>query len=105
MKRTLLLVCLALSCSSAANAEGLLRCKGKTIRVGVPAAYVLSRCGLPENQWIQETPARARTLTGSRLSGIAISEQWIYDRGWGRFPVALVFFDGTLRRIEFLPRS
>ena len=103
MKRTLLLACLALFCSSASNAAGLLRCKGKIITLGVPAAYVLAACGTPENQLIQEAPARSRTLIGSRLSGIAISEQWVYDRGWGRFPAVLVFFDGTLRRIDFLP--
>lgn len=103
MKRTLLLACLALSWGSAANADGLLRCKGKIIRAGVPAVYVLAACGPPENQLIQEIPARARTLTGSRLTGIAISDQWIYDRGWGRFPAVLVFVDGTLRRIDFLP--
>ncbi len=103
MKRVLLLACLALFGNSAANAAGMLRCKGKMIRVGVPAAYVLSTCGPPENQFIQEAPARTRTLSGSRLSGIAISEHWLYERGWGKFPVVLWFFDGTLRRIEFLP--
>jgi hypothetical protein len=73
------------------------------IRVGDPAAYVLSQCGAPENQVIQESLARAGTLTGgSRVTGIALSEQWVYERGWGRFPAVLVFSDGTLRRIEFL---
>jgi hypothetical protein len=65
---------------------------------------VLSECGAPENQVIQESLARNGTLTGaSRLVGIALSEQWIYDRGWGRYPAVLVFLDGTLRRIDFLP--
>jgi Protein of unknown function (DUF2845) len=100
----LLLACLALSYTSAASAAPSLRCNGRIIRVGVPAAYVLSECGAPENQVIQESVARAGTSTGySRLVGIALSEQWIYDRGWGRFPAVLIFFDGTLRRIDFLP--
>ncbi len=74
------------------------------MRVGVPAAYVLSQCGAPENQVIQESVARAGTVTGSsRLVGFALSEQWVYDRGFGRFPAVLVFIDGTLRRIDFLP--
>lgn len=104
MKRTFLLACLAFSFISVANAAGPLRCQGTIIRVGLPAVYVLSKCGPPENQVVQEVAARAGTLTGSsRLSGIAISEQWIYDRGWGRFPAVLVFFDGTLKRIDFLP--
>jgi len=70
----------------------------------VPAAYVLAICGPPEYQLIEEVPARARTVTGfSRFIGIAVSEQWIYDRGRGKFPVVLEFHDGKLRRIEFLP--
>jgi hypothetical protein len=74
------------------------------MRVGVPAAYVLSECGEPENQIIQESVLRAATLSGSsRLVGIALSEQWVYDRGWGRFPAVLIFLDGTLRRIDFIP--
>lgn len=104
MKHTLLLACLALSFASAANAAGSLRCKGKIIRAGVPAAYVLSQCGAPENKVVQESAARVGNVNGSsRLVGIALSEQWIYDRGWGTFPAVLVFFDGTLKRIDYLP--
>ena len=104
MKRLLVLACLALSYTSAATASPSLRCNGRIMRVGVPAAYVLSQCGAPENQVIQESVARAGTLTGSsRLIGIALSEQWVYDRGFGRFPAVLVFLDGTLRRIDFIP--
>jgi hypothetical protein len=105
MKHLLMLACLALfSYTSAASAAGPLRCNGKLIRVGVPAAYVFSECGVPENQVIQESVARAGTLTGaSRIIGIALSEQWIYERGWGKFPAVLFFVDGTLKRIDFLP--
>jgi len=103
MKHMLLVACLALSYTSAASAAGSLRCNGKMIRVGVPAAYVLSQCGAPEHQVIQESVARAGTLGGSsRLTGIALSERWVYERGWGRFPAVLVFFEGTLTRIDFL---
>ena len=105
MKYKLMVLSLAFCCCAAANAAGSLRCQGKIIRAGVPAVYVLAICGPPEYQLIQEVPIRTRTATGfSRLSGIAVSEQWIYDRGWGRFPVLLQFPDGKLRRIEFLPR-
>ena len=104
MKHLLLIACLALSYTSAASAASSLRCNGRIIRVGVPAAFVLSQCGAPENQVIQEQVARAGTVSGaSRLVGIALSEQWVYNRGWGRFPAVLVFLDGTLRRIDFLP--
>ena len=104
MKHLPLLACLALSYTSAASAAPSLRCSGRIIKVGVPASYVLSQCGAPENQVIQESLERAATVTGSsRLVGIALSEQWIYNRGWGTFPAVLIFLDGTLRRIDFLP--
>ena len=104
MKKILLLACLALSYTSTATAEPSLRCNGRLIKVGVPAAYVLSTCGAPEGQVVQEALARAGTVSGSsRLVGVALSEQWLYERGWGTFPAVLTFLDGTLRRIEFLP--
>ena len=104
MKQLLLLACLALSYTSAADAASTLRCNGRIIKVGVPAAYVLSECGDPDNQVLQHTTARAGTVTGhSRIVGLALSEQWVYNRGWGRFPAVLIFLDGTLRRIDFLP--
>jgi hypothetical protein len=104
IKHLVMLACLALSYTSVASAAPSLRCNGRLIRVGVPAAYVLSECGAPENQVIQESLARAGTVRGnSRLVGIALSEQWVYNRGWGRFPAVLFFLDGTLKRIDFLP--
>jgi hypothetical protein len=104
VKHQFLLAFLAVAYTSAASAAPSLRCNGRIIRVGVPAAYVLSECGAPENQVIQESLARAGTVSGSsRLVGIALSEQWVYNRGWGRFPAVLVFLDGTLKRIDFLP--
>jgi hypothetical protein len=104
MKQLFALGCLALCYASAANAAPTLRCNGRIIKVGVPAAYVLSACGAPENEVIQESTSRLGTATGSsRFVGLALSEQWIYDRGWGRFPAVLIFLDGTLRRIDFLP--
>src|SRR5262245_47497333 len=104
MKRLLLLACLALSYTSVANAESSLRCGSRIIRVGVPAAYVLAECGSPANQTLQDSLVRAGTVFGnSRVVALTLSEQWVYDRGWGRFPAVLYFLDGTLKRIEFLP--
>jgi hypothetical protein len=104
VKHLLVLACLALIYTSAANAEPSLRCNGRIIRVGVPAGYILSQCGPPATQTMQETTARAGTVFGSsRIVGLTSSEQWIYERGWGRFPAVLFFLDGTLRRIEYLP--
>jgi len=105
MKYKLIVLGFTFCCCAAANAAGSMRCHGKIIRAGLPAAYVLATCGPPEYQWIEQVPARARTITGfSRFIGIAVSEQWLYDRGRGKFPVMLEFYDGKLRRIEFLPR-
>jgi hypothetical protein len=104
MKHLLPLACLALSYTSVANAEPQLRCNGRLMRVGVPAAYILSQCGAPANQTFQETTARAGTVYGgSRIVGLTLSEHWVYERGWGRFPAVLYFLDGTLRRIDYLP--
>jgi len=105
MKRLMMLASLAaLSYTTAASAVPSLRCNGRIIRVGVPAADVLSECGDPDNQVLQDTTARVGNVNGhSRIVGLALSEQWIYDRGWGRFPAVLIFLDGTLKRIDFLP--
>src|SRR5262245_11445648 len=82
VKHLLLLACLALAYTSAADAASTLRCNGRIIRVGVPAAFVLSQCGEPGNTVIQEAVARSATVGGSsRIVGIALSEQWVYDRG------------------------
>ncbi len=77
-KSSVTVVALAMCCWTTADAAGYLRCHGKLIRPGVSAAYILAICGPPERQLIQQVPARARTVTGlSRLTGIAVSEQWI----------------------------
>ena len=104
MKYLLLVAGLTLLYASTADAATSLRCKGRIIKVGVPASYVLSECGAPANLVVQESTARAGTSSGaSRVIGLSLSEHWIYDRGWGSFPAVLIFLDGTLRRIEFLP--
>ncbi len=90
--------------ATTANADGSLRCKGRLVEPGVPMGYVLEQCGPPKYGIIETAPARSRLVTGfSRLSGTFVSEQWIYDRGYGRFPAVLKFVDGTLRRIDYLP--
>jgi uncharacterized protein DUF2845 len=104
MKHLLLVACLALSYTSVAHAESSLRCGSRIIRVGVPASYVLAECGSPANQVLQDSLVRAGTVFGnSRVVALTLSEQWVYDRGWGRFPAVLYFLDGTLKRIDFLP--
>jgi hypothetical protein len=104
MRNLLLLACFSLAYTSAASAEPSLRCNGRILKLGVPAAYVLSECGAPANQTLQEATARAGTVNGSsRIVGLTLSQQWVYERGWGRFPAVLYFLDGTLKRIDYLP--
>lgn len=88
-----------------ADAYGSLRCKGRFISVGDSAAKVLELCGEPGNRVVTQVPVRQGTLSGfTRFGGIATSEQWVYDRGWGKFPVVLFIDDGRIQRIDHLPR-
>jgi len=81
-----------------------LRCQGKIIDPGATMAQILTMCGSPKTRIIEEVPVRARVASGfSRFIGFTTTEQWVYDRGWGRFPAVLNFHDGKLRRIEYLP--
>ncbi len=67
-------------------------------------AQVLTMCGSPKNRIIEEVPVRTRVASGfSRFIGITLTEQWVYDRGWGKFPAVLWFQDGNVQRIEYLP--
>ncbi len=67
-------------------------------------AQVLTMCGSPKTRIIEEVPVRTRVASGfSRFSGITLTEQWVYDRGWGKFPAVLWFQDGNVQRIEYLP--
>ncbi len=66
-------------------------------------AQVLEMCGSPKTRIIEEVPVRARGASGfSRFIGITLIEQWVYDRGWGKFPAVLWFQDGKLKRIEYM---
>lgn len=101
-----LIVCAVTSClvATAASAMGPLRCKGKLIDPGVSMAYVLQKCGPPVYRIIETGPVRSRLVTGfAGLSGTYVSEEWVYERGFGRFPAVLIFGHGTLKRIEYLP--
>jgi len=104
MYRTTVLAILLLS-TGAADAYGSLRCKGRLIDVGASAAEVMALCGEPAKRFVTQVPVRAGVLSGfTRFAGFATSEQWIYDRGWGKFPAVLHFDDGKIQRIDYLPR-
>lgn len=100
--RLIVLSLLILYCGSA-EAYGSLRCKGKFIDPGATTAQVLALCGPPQNRVVDEVPVRSRMITGfSRITGVTVTERWIYDRGWGKFPALLTFQDGTLKRVDYL---
>ncbi|RZV36768.1 MAG: DUF2845 domain-containing protein [Chromatiales bacterium] len=88
-----------------ADAQGSLRCKGRFIDVGAGAAEVIALCGEPGQRIVSRVPVRAAVLTGfTRVAGYATTEQWVYDRGWGKFPAVLHLDEGKVRRIDYLPR-
>ena len=100
----LTILTLLLCYCGAADAYGSLRCQGKIIDPGATMAQVLAMCGAPKTRIIEEVPVRARVASGfSRFIGFNTTEQWVYDRGWGRFPAVLWFQDGKVQRIEYLP--
>jgi hypothetical protein len=87
-----------------ADAHGSLRCKGRIVDVGDSAAKVLALCGNPSGRTVTRVPVRAAVGTGfTRFAGFSISEQWVYDRGYGKFPAVLYLYEGRIRRIDYLP--
>lgn len=104
-KTIVLAVLLSLLYAGDADAYGTLRCKGRIIDVGASVAKVISLCGEPSRRLVTQVPVRTATLAGfTRFAGFATSEQWIYDRGWGKFPAVLYFDEGVIQRIDYLPR-
>ena len=90
--------------AGAVDAQGSLRCKGRIVDVGTSAAEVLALCGEPMGRIMSEVPVRAGVRSGfTRFTGFSTVEQWIYDRGWGKFPAILYFDDGIIRRVDHLP--
>ena len=104
MYRTTVLAILLLF-TGAADAYGSLRCEGRLIHVGASVAEVMALCGEPSRRIVTQVPVRAAgVLTGfTRFVGYATSEQWIYDRGWGKFPAVLHIDAGKIQRIDYLP--
>jgi hypothetical protein len=65
---------------------------------------VLTLCGPPATRISQQAQVRARVASGfSRHIGLTTTEQWVYDRGWGRFPAVLTLDNGKVQRIDYLP--
>ena len=88
-----------------ADAYGSLRCKGRLIDVGADAAEIIALCGEPSRRIVTRVPVRTAVWTGyTRIAGYATTEQWVYDRGWGKFPAVLHLDAGKVRRIDYLSR-
>ena len=99
----LMIVLLMLCLSGTVEAYGSLRCQGKMIRPGDDMAEVLDLCGPPGNRIVEQVPVRSMVASGyARFSGFAVIENWVYDRGWGKFPAVLKFEDGELTRVDYL---
>ncbi len=91
--------------SGTADAYGSLRCKGRLIDVGDAAAAVLRLCGEPAKRIVTQVPVRTGTLRGfTQFAGVVAAEQWVYDRGYGKFPAVLHIDEGVIRRIDYLSR-
>ena len=104
-RTTVLAALLVIFYAGTADAYGSLRCKGRLIDVGAGAEEVIALCGEPSRRIVSRVPVRASVLTGfTRITGYATTEQWIYDRGWGKFPAVLFLDDAKVRRIDYLPR-
>jgi hypothetical protein len=92
-----------LGSSFAALGEDTLRCDRALVRVGMIADEVAAKCGEPKSKRVEEVPVRARNRTGAvNVVGVAKTETWVYDRGYGQFPAELKFEEGKLKSIEYL---
>lgn len=97
-------IAILLICGGAADAHGTFRCEGQIIDAGTTKAEVLGLCGRPSARIVDKVPVRAGNVGGfSRLIGYTADEQWVYDRGYGKFPAVLNFFNGRIQRIDYLP--
>ncbi|HEX9592835.1 MAG TPA: DUF2845 domain-containing protein [bacterium] len=81
---------LAMACPAAADT---MKCGRFQVTVGDTKATVLRLCG---------EPAVREVVSGGEGATSVRKEQWIYDRGKGRFQALLTFEGVGLRRIEFL---
>ncbi|MGD2064325.1 MAG: DUF2845 domain-containing protein [Nitrospirota bacterium] len=87
-----LVVGLTVGVSSDASADTM-RCGRFRVTVGDTKATVIKQCGDP---LVREVVSGGEGATSVR------TEQWIYDRGKGRFQALLIFEGVGLRSIRFL---
>ena len=96
---TLTILCVAFAPVRPAQAETL-RCGSALIQPGDDAAYVLEKCGVP-NQPPAAVVMRERSA-GFYPYGLLRTDRWRYQRGPGKFPVVLTIGDdGRVQSVEF----
>ena len=80
-------------------------CGNRLVREGMAAAEVVSRCGEPASIRVVEEPVYARRSGSGRLkTGVVVTEYWVYDRGYGKFPAQIVVREGIAEQVELLRR-
>lgn len=96
---TLTLICVGLAQMQPAFADTL-RCGASLVEPGDDAAYVLERCGEP-NQDPRLGSARG-TYADLYPYVVLRADRWRYHRGRGKFPVVLVIGDdGRVQAIHY----
>jgi len=86
-----------------ASAADTLRCGDALISVGMVAAQVAAKCGMPQAKQVEDVPVRTRRANGTTATaGVTRVERWTYQRDYGQFPALLTFEQGKLRSIELL---
>lgn len=100
---TALILAAAAFAAPSAHAVDSIRCDGKIVETKMSILEVVALCGEPDSAYRAEVPARARNRNGFTFqTGFSVTERLVYERGYGRFPVEMVFIDGELRRIVYL---
>ena len=96
---------LVLAFASIADADDVIRCRGRIVGEGMTSSEVVALCGEPQSKEIEQIPIRARRANGSsQVIGVTEVERWTYDRGTGQLPALLTFEQGQLKRLEILMR-
>lgn len=88
----------------AAHAGDEFRCGNSIINSDMTPAEILQKCGEPTSKKESEEDVRAANVGGgTRKVGVAHTETWTYDRGYGAFALVVTIVDGKVRGIHTQP--